>query len=136
MIVTAAALLFTKSPCCDILPGEEENSLEESPILTIVSKTEYVPGDEGQVIASLRDKNFSNIVNASCDAVTLYPNKSVFFTQSMVLNQIGNYFVNFTVPRLDGVYEYEVNCSWNGRDVASSSSFHVSKGRMKAWIEK
>jgi hypothetical protein len=103
--------------------------------LTIVSKTEYVPGDEGQIIASLRDKNFNNI-NASCDAIALYPNKSIFLGQSMISNIMENYFINFSIPRVDGVYEYKVNCSWDNRQAVASSSFHVSKGRMKAWIEK
>lgn len=103
--------------------------------LTIVSKTEYVPGDEGQIIASLRDKNFNNI-NASCDAIALYPNKSIFLGQSMISNIMENYFINFSIPRIDGVYEYKVNCSWDNRQAVASSSFHVSKGRMKAWIEK
>jgi len=59
--------------------------------LVFVSKTEYIAGDEGQVIVELR--NLSNSVpNMTCQASVYYPNKQPF-----ILNQ------NMTpgIPRVD-----------------------------------
>lgn len=115
--------------------GSEKIIPEIDPVLRIVSKTEYVPGDDGQVIAELRDKSF-NPINASCNAIILYPNKTIFLDGAMLSGPIGNYYINFTAPKIYGVFEYQVNCSFIGRNAIDSSSFHITEGRMRAWIEK
>jgi hypothetical protein len=104
--------------------------------LKIISKTEYTPGDAGQVIVEIRDKQY-NPINASCLTDVLYPNKTYFVqNESMISTILGTEYINFTVPTLDGVFEYSVNCTYDAKNYVDGSSFHVSKGRMKAWIEK
>jgi len=107
----------------------------ESVIFKFVSGTEYFPKDDGQVIVELRDKQY-NPINASCYATVLYPNKSLFINHKVMNSSVlGTFFYNFTVPKVGGVYEYSVNCTYQNKNFISGKSFHVSKRRMKSWIE-
>ena len=117
--------------------GTIEKTLESDGVLmSIVSRTEYVPDDDGQVIVELRDKQYAPI-NASCLSSILYPNKTYFFQDELMIGSVlGTEYMNFTVPLVDGVFEYSVNCTYNAKSYVLGSSFHVSKGRLRAWIEK
>jgi uncharacterized protein YfaS (alpha-2-macroglobulin family) len=113
-------------------------------MMQFVSGTEYNIGDAGQVIVEIRDVN-SNTLNANCSMLVWYPDKSVFLQQGAVLSATGNYFINFTVPNVTGIFEYQANCTRNEKSYVTSKSFHVSEfqnattarlNRIKAGITK
>lgn len=96
--------------------------------LSIVSKTEYVPLDEGQVISEFRNLLTRQPINATCYASILYPNKTAFITDQNMQFQSGpgTHYINFSVPNVEGVYEYQARCEYNGINYTTSKAFHVS----------
>jgi len=95
--------------------------------LSYVSSTEYIAGDEGQVIVRLTDFSGQPITIATCTDNIQYPNKTIFLTQTMTLDtQFSNYYHNFTVPTKEGVYTSNVVCSYAGKNVTASKTFHIS----------
>jgi len=101
-------------------------------VLKMVSGTEYISGEYGQVIARLADKNGNPIENASCFATILYPDKSYFLTDfaMQASAQAGNYYGQFMTPSVNGIYEETITCFYerhgNTETLKISSSFHVS----------
>jgi hypothetical protein len=89
-----------------------------------------------------------DIVNASgvdiytsalCNASVWYPDKSVFVdNDTMLLSDAnGNAFIEFLIPNIDGVYEYQARCMvQDGRTLVASHSFHVTKPRIYAVVPK
>jgi hypothetical protein len=55
------------------------------------------------------------------------------FSQSTI---VGTVWTNFTVPAIDGVYEYAAVCEKPGKKVTAGKSFHVTRKRIKAVIPK
>ena len=98
--------------------------------MAFVSKTEYVVGDAGNVIIELRNSlNNSQVLPASCLASVWYPNRTIFVSNNSMTNATsGSKYINFTVPNAEGVFEYQVSCSYSGKTYVRSSSFHVSSG--------
>ena len=94
--------------------------------LTYVSSTEYVAGDEGQVIIRLTDYR-GNPLSATCVDTIQYPDKTTFTINSPMSSAgYGNYYHDFTVPAQDGVYTSNVNCTYGARTFTHSKTFHVS----------
>ena len=99
----------------------------EDATVEIISRTEYIPGDEGQVIGEVRYVISGEPANATCYASAYYPDKTtLFFEQSMTENAIGTHYYNFTVPSIEGVYEYQTKCDIGVKNVTRSKAFHVS----------
>lgn len=102
--------------------------------LKMVSGTEYISGEEGQIIIRLEDEKGKPITNAKCIVSLLYPDKSFFFTdREMQQTSIpGNYFVSFITPSREGIYEEHIRCTNPDNSELPerriSSSFHVSSG--------
>jgi hypothetical protein len=100
--------------------------------LQMVSGTEYISGEDGQLIVRLIDNVGDPISGASCRAAILYPDKTVFTTGQIMIEstEAGNYYYMFTPPSTTGIYEYTLRCTFvrNGRVANSiiSHSFHVS----------
>jgi hypothetical protein len=100
--------------------------------IKMVSGTEYISGEYGQVIVRVADKNGNSIEGANCTAVILYPDKSYFLLDypMQTSSQSGNYYGQFMTPTVNGIYEETITCNYtsNGRASALkiSSSFHVS----------
>jgi hypothetical protein len=100
--------------------------------LQMVSGTEYISGEQGQLIVRLTTYDGAPVTDASCQASVLYPNKSPFLTDQLMSQstESGNYYYVFTPPSEPGIYEYTITCvySVNGRSATSSvsHSFHVS----------
>lgn len=66
-----------------------------------------------------------------------YPNKTMFYEgYAIVGSDSENGYVNFTVPSIDGVYEYQARCYVDGKEYVSSKSFHVTKRRISAVVAK
>ncbi len=104
------------------------------PSIKMVSGTEYISNEEGQIIARLQDSAGNPILGASCIVSLLYPDKSfVFIDNQMQATTVpGNYYYSFLTPETNGVYEENIRCTVTHnnqqRELAISSSFHVSAG--------
>jgi len=108
--------------------------LKDDLTLTMVSGTEYVMGDAGQIIVELRNRTFDPISDAECNTTIQYYNKTTFIRDGqMILGTIGTFYYNFTVPDVPGVYEYSVLCMRNGKKYIIGKSFHV-QDVFKAWV--
>ena len=104
------------------------------PGIKMVSGTEYISGEEGQVIVRLDDSRNVPIDDANCILSLLYPDKS-FFLIDIPMNPTtvpGNYYHSFTTPEREGIYEEHIRCTIirgdNARTLNISYSFHVSTG--------
>jgi len=100
--------------------------------IKMVSGTEYISGEYGQVIVRVADKNGNGIEGANCTAIVLYPDKSYFLLDYplQASSQLGNYYAQFMTPTINGIYEETITCNYTSRGRAEtlkiSSSFHVS----------
>ncbi len=100
--------------------------------LKMISGTEYISGEFGQVIIRLSDHKGNAITTALCNVTILYPDKSYFILDQplQASSEPGNYYRQFTTPTINGIYEETIKCTSivNGNPVATSvsSSFHVS----------
>jgi methyl-accepting chemotaxis protein len=95
--------------------------------LEMVSGTEYLSGEEAQVIVRIADKYGSPVIGVSCDLTVYYPNKSIHITSRMDYSAVpGNYYHNFTAPDITGIYEEYIRCTYAFRELAISSSFHIN----------
>jgi len=100
--------------------------------IKMVSGTEYISGEYGQVIVRVSEKNGNGIEGANCTAIVLYPDKSYFLMDYplQTSTQPGNYYAQFMTPTINGIYEETITCNYTSQGKASllkiSSSFHVS----------
>ncbi len=101
-------------------------------VLEMVSGTEYISGEYGQVIVRIADRQGSPYQNATCTADILYPDKS-YFVNDYVLGESstpGNYYAEFMTPTINGIYEEYISCTYIDRGsqqtLEIASSFHVS----------
>ncbi|MCF7861928.1 hypothetical protein K9M79_06820 [Candidatus Woesearchaeota archaeon] len=95
--------------------------------LKMVSGTEYLTGEEAQVIVRVADKNGNPVVGADCDLTLYKPNKSIHLTSKMDYSAApGNYFHNFSAPDKAGIYEEYIHCTYAFKELSISSSFHVN----------
>jgi hypothetical protein len=77
------------------------------------------------------------IPGVPCNASVWYPDKSLFIDRErMLLGTNGNGFIDFVVPSIDGVYEYQSICAVNNKNYVASKSFHVTKPRIYAVTPK
>jgi hypothetical protein len=98
--------------------------------ISMVSGTEYISGEQGQIIVRLHDSNNNPLVNANCLVSLLYPDKTFFIVdQEMISTAVpGNYYISFTTPSAPGIYEEHIVCDVSGKTMFVSSSFHISTG--------
>jgi len=102
-------------------------SASEDYNVNIISGTEYIPFEPGQIMVELRDRQF-NPINATCKASILYPDKSYFVQDELMTSiDLGTQYYDFTIPSVHGVYEYSVNCTANNKNYIVGKSFHVSE---------
>lgn len=77
------------------------------------------------------------IPGVPCNASVWYPDKSLFIDRErMLLGTNGNGFIDFVVPNIDGVYEYQSSCEVGTKNLIASKSFHVTKPRIYAVTPK
>jgi flagellar basal body-associated protein FliL len=106
---------------------------KNEPEVKMVSGTEYVSGEQGQVIVRVNDRVGEPIRNAICRATVLYPDKGYFLIDYPMVESTtpGNYYATFTTPIKEGIYEETITCTFissnNENLLKISSSFHVSK---------
>lgn len=126
-LVIVVVVLFSQS-----VPESERSAPSLSNFsLSMVSGTEYHYNEEGQVIVEVRNAQAQRLA-ANCSAQIWYPNKTTFINQNMTESATGNHFINFTIPREEGVYEYQANCTALGASRVVSKSFHVSNPALMA----
>jgi hypothetical protein len=104
------------------------------PALKMVSGTEYISGENGQVIVRLENENGNAIEDANCFLTILYPDKTYFLIDIPMKETtiLGNYYHSFITPSKEGIYEEYISCELNKGDsmynLQISNSFHVSSG--------
>jgi hypothetical protein len=117
--------------------------LNDSTEIQMVSSTEYSYGDEGMIVVTLRNSTYDSIISAICNVTILYPNRDYYVALAnmsignITMAAMGSYYYNFTVPYVEGVYEYQAVCYIGDRHYTVGRSFHVSgfKG-INAWTTK
>ncbi|MFH1423008.1 MAG: hypothetical protein ABIH42_09895 [Planctomycetota bacterium] len=105
---------------------------ERTPSIAMVSGTEYISGEYGQIIVRANDRYGNPVDYANCNATVLYPDKTYFMLDLPLSSSSigGNYYRQFLTPPITGIYEETINCELvsNGKTTTMtiSSSFHVS----------
>ena len=106
-------------------------ALEDGVYFGMVSHTEYMSGETGQIISRLVNWQ-GNPIDATCKATIKYPDKTAFITnQTMTESTVaGDFYINFTTPNIEGVYEYQSVCNYTigstPRESRATNSFHLS----------
>jgi hypothetical protein len=113
---------------------EQIEFIEVDDTLQFVSGTEYFPGQEGQVAVMIVDSSGSTVTaDYNCSYDVLYPDKTTFVSGNFsALSSLATYYTNFTVPDVDGVYEYGAECVKGGKTAVAGKSFHVTQKRIRA----
>jgi hypothetical protein len=105
--------------------------IEKNENMYMISHTEYRYGEMGQIIVRLVDFQGDPIVVDNCTASILYPDKSFFAQDALMLdseNITGDHYYNFTTPNgPEGVYEYQATCNYApSKTKTATNSFHLS----------
>jgi len=130
LIGLAVALIISQNSDKPYNEVVKQEDVEDEATLTFISGTEYfLPRDsQGSTIVKLRDSK-NNFINTSCFLVILYPNRTIYLSESEMLQDLtyGSYYLHWDVPddRL-GVYDQEVKCLVKNKNISSAKAFHVS----------
>jgi len=105
--------------------------IEKNDAMYMVSHTEYRYGEMGQVVVRLVDFQGDSISVNNCTVSILYPDKSFFVQDALMLdtgNITGDHYYNFTTPGgPEGVYEYQATCNYDpNKQKSATNSFHLS----------
>ena len=116
-------------------PYDGGNGTKDGVSMAFVSGTEYVPEQAGQVIVEVRRQRTGESLANACNISVWYPDKTQFLSPSAATFDAGtgNAYVNFTVPSVEGIYEYQAKCAVANETLVASKSFHVSTAGLKAW---
>lgn len=99
------------------------------PNLMFVSATEYSQYDSigGTIVKLLDFKN--DKINTTCWEKILYPDKSTYmdWTQMNQQWEYGNYYINFSIPSIQGIYDQEVRCIVGNKNISLGKGFHVGE---------
>lgn len=101
---------------------------EKDDALTMISHSEYMSGEQGQILSRLLDYQGYSISTANCSVDVLYPDRTYFINSDAMNYNMGSYYYNFTVPSIEGVYQYRATCVYGAPSKTRSimNSFHVS----------
>jgi hypothetical protein len=104
-----------------------------TPVMNMVSHTEYRFSEPGQIIARLVDYQGDPVVVTNCYATILNPDKTYFVNHSLMQNVSlisGDHYFNFTTPTgPEGTYEYQAVCNYGpggSKSASVTNSFHLS----------
>lgn len=136
IIIIASAFAidyFTHQPAgtkqADDKPKLQINLPDRQPQISFVSSTEYLLDYDtlGGTIIKLTDWK-GDFINTICYETILYPDKSTYLGwQSMIQQpEHGNYYINFTVPDFEGIYDMEIRCLVQNKNISVGKGFHVS----------
>jgi len=99
-------------------------------LLPLALSVTYIPNEEGQFVITVTDIFGNPVPVSTCYATIFYPNKTVFLNQTMTPTGYGTFYVNFTVPRVYGIYEERAVCyvttNLGVRRLSRYSAFKVS----------
>jgi hypothetical protein len=96
--------------------------------MSFVSQTEYTFSDtKGSTIIKLVGNNGEKI-NTTCYEEILYPDKSIYIAWSPMTQHwvYGNYYMDFSLPTIAGIYDQEVRCLVNNKNISIGKGFHMS----------
>jgi hypothetical protein len=108
------------------------NAIAGADTFYMVSHSEYFLGEQyGQVIARLYDYQGSPITVTNCTVDIWYPDKTPFVSDALTTDTLqtttGTHYYQFTVPNIQGVYQYMATCNYAPNKQASvASTFHVT----------
>jgi hypothetical protein len=127
-LVASFAVLFVALLVVGLWYVDHRAVVSKGPVLAFVSGTEYNVGERGQVIVEARFNNGSSAIASNCTIKVWYPDKSLFLSELSFLSTADNQFIEFVVPNMTGVYEYQATCPLSvGSNNTVSKSFHVSE---------
>jgi len=101
---------------------------DKNPVISFVSETEYSLKDgSGSTIIKLVDYKGDKI-NTTCWEKILYPDKTTYIDWSEMTSHMeySNYYFNFNIPDIIGIYDQEVRCLVNNKNISLGKGFHVS----------
>lgn len=113
-------------------PQIKLNLPNTQPRLEFVSATEYTIYDnQGGTIIKLLDW-LGNNINTNCYEQILYPNKTIYLDWTVMAYQINysNYYLNWNVPRTEGIFDQEVKCWISGKNYSIGKGFHVGESNL------
>lgn len=107
------------------------NEVSGEDVFYMISHSEYLSGEAGQVIARLYDWQGDPIDVTNCTVDIMYPDKSYFVQDALTDDTYelttGTHFYNFVVPSTEGIYQYMVTCNYGANKQQSvANTFHVS----------
>ena len=101
--------------------------------MVVVSHSEYISNEIGQIIGKLYDFRGKPIL-ANCNVTIYNPDKTIFLAPTPTDDTLevidGTHYINFTTPSTEGIYEYKIQCYFTLNNKALnrtiSNSFHLS----------
>jgi len=130
LVVALLAMSFVLGGASGALMYATGNVVAQTPLMAMVSHTEYRYSEAGQIIARITDFQGIPVAVNNCTATILYPNKTTYLGPSLMTagGISGDFYYNFTTPAgPEGVYEYQAICYYNPNKNASvTNSFHLS----------
>jgi hypothetical protein len=109
------------------------NEIASKANIEMISHSEYMSGETGQVIGKLYNYRGQPIL-ADCNVTIYNPDKTIFLapvsTDDTLESVDGTHYINFTTPTAEGVYEYMIACGFtlngNYQTRTISNSFHLN----------
>jgi hypothetical protein len=96
----------------------------------LTGATEYEYGDDGKLTIYVEDSQGNPVTGASGYVNIYYPNLTKWVDGATVSElELGQYYYNFTVPNVSGVYITFANITYSGYSDTDSHTFHVFEAR-------
>lgn len=125
---TNSGLALSKQDLENLTNEKVSLIIDRRPLLQFVSETEYTFGDgQGSTIVKLTDFKGDKI-NTTCYEKILYPDKSTYIDWTVMTQhwEYGNYYFNFNLPVIIGIYDQEVRCIVSNKNLSLGKGFHLS----------
>lgn len=106
----------------------KNNNILSDDVFYIVSSTEYIYGNDGQVVVRFVTAQDVPVDVDNCTVDIVFPNQTYFIDDGVLSPALvpGDHYYDFVVPETEGIYDYSVTCNWgNGKSRSSSKTFHV-----------
>jgi hypothetical protein len=113
-------------------PAIKINLPNTQPKMEFVSATEYNFFDnQGGTIMKLLDW-LGNGISTNCYEQILYPNKTIYldWTPMIYQSNYSNYYLNWNVPKTEGIFDQEVRCWISGKNYSIGKGFHVGESNL------
>jgi hypothetical protein len=102
-----------------------------------VGGTEYDVNDtNGKIMTRILDPGGNLVEDATCVVSIWYPNQTLYANASNMTQfatKSGNYYYDFIVPSVEGVYPYSVDCTKVSKKYYVANAFHVRDIKKEVW---